>query len=43
MEGCHRMTHQVHILEANGESYRLKEVKKRGKRSGKPPKSGNQA
>jgi len=38
-----RLTHRVHILEANGESYRLKEAKKRGKRSGKPPKSGDQA
>ena len=29
-----RLTHRVHILEANGESYRLKEARKRGKRSG---------
>ena len=28
-----RLTHRVHILEANGESYRLREAKKRIKRS----------
>ena len=27
-----RLTHRVHIVEANGESYRLKEAKKRTKR-----------
>ena len=27
-----RLTHQVHILEANGESYRLREAKNRLKR-----------
>jgi len=26
------MTHHMHILEANGESYRLKDSKRRGKR-----------
>ena len=30
-----RLTHRVHILEANGESYRLKEAKER--RKGKNP------
>ena len=30
-----RLTHRVHILEANGESYRLKESKKRLKRQSK--------
>ena len=30
-----RLTHRVHILEANGESYRLKEAKKRRKKSAK--------
>ena len=29
-----RLTHHVHILEMNGESYRLKDSKRR--RSGKP-------
>ena len=28
-----RLTHRVHILEANGDSYRLKEAKKQQKRS----------
>jgi len=27
-----RLTHRVHILEANGESYRLKDAKRRIKR-----------
>jgi len=27
-----RLTHRVHILEANGESYRLNEAKKRKKK-----------
>ena len=27
-----RITHRVHIIEANGESYRLKDAKKRAKR-----------
>lgn len=27
-----RITHRVHIIEANGESYRLKDAKKRTKR-----------
>ena len=30
-----RLTHRVHILEANGESFRLKEAKRRRKRSRK--------
>ena len=30
-----RLTHRVHILEANGESYRLKDAKKQRKRSPK--------
>ncbi len=30
-----RLTHKVHIIEANGESYRLKEAKKRRKSAGK--------
>jgi DNA replication protein DnaC len=34
-----RLTHRVHILEANGESYRLKEAKKRRKTT--PKRSGN--
>ena len=34
-----RLTHRVHILEANGESYRLKEAKKRQKTTLK--RSGN--
>lgn len=35
-----RLTHRVHILEANGESYRLKDAKKRSKRqnNGNPEK-----
>lgn len=32
-----RLTHRVHIIEANGESYRLKDAKKRAKQR-KPPK-----
>ena len=32
-----RLTHRVHIIEANGESYRLKDAKKRA-RQRKPPK-----
>jgi len=28
-----RLTHRVHILEANGESYRLKQARKRGRRA----------
>jgi len=27
-----RLTHRIHIIEANGESYRLKESKRRAKR-----------
>jgi len=34
-----RLTHRVHILEANGPSYRLKESKRRLKRPGSKPKS----
>ncbi len=37
-----RLTHRVHILEANGDSYRLKEAKKQRKQAGKPPKSDDQ-
>ena len=36
-----RLTHRVHILEANGESYRLKESKKRAKRQN-PDQKGDQ-
>ncbi len=36
-----RLTHRVHILEANGESYRLKESKKRLKR--RPKKESSQS
>ncbi len=32
-----RLTHRVHILEANGESYRLRDAKRRQKR--KPPEN----
>ena len=32
-----RLTHRVHILEANGESYRLKEARKRQKTIPKQP------
>jgi hypothetical protein len=32
-----RLTHRVHILEANGESYRLKEARKRRKTTPKQP------
>ena len=31
-----RLTHRMHIIEANGESYRLKDARKRGKK----PKGG---
>jgi len=31
-----RLTHRVHILEANGESYRLRQSKRRLKRQDKP-------
>jgi len=34
-----RLTHRVHILEANGPSYRLKESKRRLKRPGSKPQS----
>ena len=37
-----RLTHRVHILEANGESYRLREARKRlKKRIGNPPKESH--
>ena len=36
-----RLTHRIHILEANGESYRLKESKKRAKRQ-KPDQKRDQ-
>ena len=29
----HRLTHQVHIIEANGESYRLRESRRRSKKA----------
>lgn len=32
-----RLTHRVHILEANGESYRLRQSRRRLKRQAKPP------
>ena len=32
-----RLTHRVHILEANGESYRLADVKRRLKKNNVPP------
>ena len=40
-----RLTHRIHILEANGESYRLKESKQRLKKttSHKSQKSSEQA
>ena len=31
-----RLTHRVHILEANGKSYRLREAKSRRKKTTKP-------
>jgi len=34
-----RLAHRCHILEANGESYRLRQAKKRSKRKQKKPKS----
>jgi DNA replication protein DnaC len=36
-----RLTHHCHILEATGESYRLKDARKRSSRSKKPPISDN--
>jgi len=38
----HRLTHWVHILEANGESYRLRQSRRRMKGQAKtePPASG---
>lgn len=36
-----RLTHRIHILEANGESYRLRESKKRAKQSTKANRSRN--
>jgi len=42
-----RLTHRVHILEANGESYRLRQSRRRLKRQAKPdsqdPGQGSQA
>ena len=32
-----RLTHRVHIIEANGESYRLKQAKKRAPRQSSHP------
>ena len=34
-----RLTHRVHIIEANGESYRLKQARKRSKRGKRPMKN----
>ena len=36
-----RLTHHCHILEATGESYRLKDARKRSSRRKKPPISTN--
>ncbi|MDP6526270.1 MAG: ATP-binding protein, partial [Kiritimatiellia bacterium] len=35
-----RLTHRIHILEANGESYRLKESRKRARRNTRNNKKG---
>ena len=37
-----RLTHHIHILEANGESYRLKQSKGRLRRRTEPAKESNQ-
>jgi len=36
-----RLTHRCHILEANGESYRLRQAKKRSKRTTSTPQNSN--
>jgi DNA replication protein DnaC len=36
-----RLTHHCHIIEATGESYRLKDARKRSARRKKPPTSDN--
>ena len=36
-----RLTHRVHILEANGQSYRLRQAKKRTPRQSHPVQAGN--
>ena len=36
-----RLTHHCHIIEATGESYRLKDARKRSSRRKKPPISDN--
>jgi DNA replication protein DnaC len=36
-----RITHRCHILEANGESYRLRQAKKRSKRQSEPKQNPN--
>ena len=36
-----RLTHHCHIIEATGESYRLKDARKRSSRRKKPPNSDN--
>jgi DNA replication protein DnaC len=36
-----RLTHRVHLIEANGESYRLRHAKKRASRQPKHPQPGN--
>ena len=35
-----RLTHHVHILEMNGESYRLKQSKSRRRKAPRPPGAG---
>jgi DNA replication protein DnaC len=34
-----RLTHRIHIIEANGESYRLREAKRRLKRKTSPART----
>ncbi len=36
-----RITHRVHIIEANGESYRLRQAKKQASRQPKQTQPGN--
>jgi DNA replication protein DnaC len=36
-----RLTHRIHIIEANGESYRLRDSKRRAKRNGSDKKGGD--
>ena len=37
----YRLTHRCHILEANGESYRLRQARKRSKRKTSTPQNPN--